>query len=208
MGNCLCASKTFRSVKLDQILLNARKHSAKQIRQIANSISVFDFTTPLLVSGNGRLIAGHGRYEAAKLLGLEKVPVIVVAGLSAARRRALGIADNQIAANATWDRKRLALEIPELTDELNVEGLDISILGFEKIEIDQIINIDCETKVADPPGEIDAKWFQPCTIWLFRERQLPLWQRPLDGRYPGHYPKLADVDPKNRSPCGERAKLQ
>ena len=143
-----------------------------RIRQIADSIVAFDFTTPLLVSEDGELIAGHGRYKAAKLLGFEKVPVIVVAGLSAARRRALGIADNQIAANATWDRKRLALEIPELTDQLNVEGLDISILGFEKIEIDQIINIDCETQVADPPRDIDPKWFQPRTIWLLGEHKL------------------------------------
>jgi ParB-like chromosome segregation protein Spo0J len=66
---------------------NSRAHSAKQIRQIANSITAFGFTNPLLVSEDGELIAGHGRYGAAKLLGLVEVPVIVIAGLSPARGR-------------------------------------------------------------------------------------------------------------------------
>ena len=65
---------------------NARTHSAKQIRQIADSIIAFGFTTPVLVGEDGELFAGHGRYAAAKLLGLEKVPAIVVAGLSPAKR--------------------------------------------------------------------------------------------------------------------------
>jgi ParB-like chromosome segregation protein Spo0J len=73
---------------------NSRTHSARQIRQIADSIVAFGFTNPLLVSEDSELIAGHGRYGAAKLLGLAEVPVIVVAGLSPAKRRALAIADN------------------------------------------------------------------------------------------------------------------
>ena len=66
---------------------NPRTHSGKQIRQIANSIVAFGFTNPLLISEDFELIAGHGRYEAAKLLGLAEVPVIIVAGLSPAKRR-------------------------------------------------------------------------------------------------------------------------
>ena len=81
---------------------NTRTHSAKQVGQIKNSMVSFGFTNPLLVSEDGELIAGHGRYEAAKELGLETVPVIVVAGLSPAKRRALAIADNKIAENAGW----------------------------------------------------------------------------------------------------------
>jgi ParB-like chromosome segregation protein Spo0J len=65
-----------------------------------------------------KLIAGHGRYLAAKLLGLTKIPVIGVGGLSAAKQRALAIADNKIAENGGWDRERLAIEIPELTELL------------------------------------------------------------------------------------------
>jgi hypothetical protein len=151
---------------------NARKHPAKQVRQIADSIVTFGFTVPLLVSDDGELIAGHGRYQAAKLLGLAEVPVIVLTGLSLAKRRALAIADNKIAENSGWDRQRLAIEIPELTDLLNVEGLDISVLGFEKIEIDEIINVDCETKVTHQAFKIDRKWFKASTVWLLGEHKL------------------------------------
>ena len=101
---------------------NTRTHSAKQIRQIRNSVIAFGFTNPLLVSEDGELIAGHGRYEAAKQLGLSDIPVLVVAGLSPAKRRALAIADNKIAENAGWDRERLAIEIPELAELLRTEG--------------------------------------------------------------------------------------
>src|SRR6266702_2656856 len=137
---------------------NSRTHSAKQIRQIANSIVAFGFTSPLLVSEDGELIAGHGRYQAAKLLGLANVPVIVVAGLSPAKRRALAIADNKIAENAGWDRERLAVEIPELTSLLSAEGLDISILGFEPVEIDQL-QTDFEEESSDPQDSVEPNWF-------------------------------------------------
>jgi ParB-like chromosome segregation protein Spo0J len=76
---------------------NARVHSKKQIRQIADSIAAFGFLVPILIDDGGVIIAGHGRYEAAVLLGLQKVPVIQVKGLSAAKRRALALADNKIA---------------------------------------------------------------------------------------------------------------
>ena len=137
-------------IKLNQ--RNSRTHSAKQIRQIANSIVAFGFTNPLLVTEDGTLIAGEGRYRAAQLLGLAKVPVIVLAGLSPARQRALAIADNKIAENAGWDRERLAIEIPELAGLLETEGLDVSILGFEAVEIDQLLT-DFEEDAADPAGQ-------------------------------------------------------
>ena len=136
---------------------NPKMHSAKQIRQIANSIVAFGFTNPLLIDEHGELIAGHGRYQAARLLGFTSVPVIVVAGLSRAKRRALAIADNKIAENSGWDRERLALEIPELTDLLSAEGLDISILGFEPVEIDQL-QTDFEEASSDPDDSIDPQW--------------------------------------------------
>jgi ParB-like chromosome segregation protein Spo0J len=144
-------------IKLNQ--RNSRTHSAKQIRQIANSIVAFGFTNSLLVSEDGTLIAGEGRYKAAQLLGLPKVPVIVLAGLSPARRRALAIADNKIAENAGWDRKRLAIEIPDLAGLLETEGLDVSILGFEAIEINQLLT-GFEEEAADPQDSIDPKWWK------------------------------------------------
>ena len=130
-----------QALPISQIKLNPRNcktHPGKQIRQIANSIVAFGFTNPLLVTEDGELIAGEGRYKAAQLLDLAKVPVIVLAGLSPARRRALAIADNKIADNSGWDRERLAIEIPELAGLLETEGLDVSILGFEAVEIDQL----------------------------------------------------------------------
>ena len=108
---------TVQTLSIGQIRLNGRNsrtHSAKQIRQIANSIVAFGFANPLLVTEDGMLIAGEGRYKAAQLLGLAKVPVIVLGGLSPAKQRALAIADNKIAENAGWNRERLAIEIPEL----------------------------------------------------------------------------------------------
>jgi ParB-like chromosome segregation protein Spo0J len=110
---CEITAASVQRKSISQIKLNSRNprtHSGKQIRQIANSIVAFGFTNPLLVSEDGELIAGHGRYKAAQLLGLAKVPVIVITGLTPAKRRALAIADNKIGENAGWDRERLAIE--------------------------------------------------------------------------------------------------
>jgi ParB-like chromosome segregation protein Spo0J len=79
---------------------NTRTHSNKQIRQIADSIATFGFVNPILIDEEGLIIAGHGRYAAAKLRGLKEVPTIELRGLSKAKRRALAIADNKIATNA------------------------------------------------------------------------------------------------------------
>ena len=86
---------------------NARTHSKKQIRQIADSILAFGFVVPLVVDENNTILLGHGRLAAAIVLGLSEVPVIVLEGLSEAKKRALLLADNKITENAGWDRKRL-----------------------------------------------------------------------------------------------------
>ena len=87
---------------------NPRTHSRAQIRQIAASIREFGFTNPLLVDEGDALIAGHGRLEAARLLGMERVPAIRLRGLSEAQKRALALADNKLAENAGRDRGLLA----------------------------------------------------------------------------------------------------
>ena len=169
-----------QELPISQIKLNPRNcktHPGRQIRQIANSIVAFGFTNPLLVTEDGELIAGEGRYKAAQLLGLAKVPVIVLAGLSPARRRALAIADNKIADNAGWDRERLAIEIPELAGLLETEGLDVSILGFEAVEIDQLAT-DFEANAADPEDRIDSNWLRdsavskPGDLWVLGPHML------------------------------------
>jgi hypothetical protein len=123
----------------------------------------FGFTNPLLITEDGTLIAGEGRYKAAQLLGLTSVPVIMLVGLSPAKLRALAIADNKIAENAGWDRERLAIEIPELAGLLETDGLDVSVLGFETIEIDQLVS-DFEENAADPQDNIDSKWLKGCVV--------------------------------------------
>src|SRR5919112_5586033 len=90
---------------------NARTHSRKQIRQIAKSIERFGFTNPVLISDEGEIVAGHGRVEAAKLLGRESVPAVRLSHLSAAERKAYVIADNKLAQNAGWDKELLAIEL-------------------------------------------------------------------------------------------------
>ncbi len=142
---------------------NARTHSKKQIRQIADSIAAFGFLVPILIDEGGLVIAGHGRYAAAKLLGLAQVPVIEVQGLSEAKRRALALADNKIGENAGWDREILAAELPELAEILVVEGLDVSITGFSAIEIDQLA-VDFEEDASDPHDAMDPEWLTAAPV--------------------------------------------
>jgi hypothetical protein len=95
---------------------NARTHSKKQIRQIADSIQRFGFTNPVLVSDDDEIMAGHGRVMAAKELGLTSVPTLKLSHLSAAERRAYVLADNKLAMNAGWDNEILATELQALID--------------------------------------------------------------------------------------------
>ncbi len=113
---------------------NPRTHSRKQLRQIAESIRTFGFTNPVLVDGQDRIIAGHGRVEAAKLLGMERVPTIRIKDMTEAQIRAYILADNKLAENAGWDRELLALELQYIA-ELEVD-FDLTVTGFEMAEID------------------------------------------------------------------------
>jgi DNA modification methylase len=150
---------------------NARTHSKKQIRQIADSIGVCGFIVPVLIDETSMLLAGHGRLEAAKLRGLKRIPAIRLDGLSEAQKRALLIADNKIAENAGWDRERLAIELPELAELLIAESLDISITGFEPVEIDQLVS-DFEENTADPADSIQTDWLSLAPV----SRPGDLWQ--------------------------------
>jgi DNA modification methylase len=133
---------------------NARTHSRKQIRQIADSIQAVGFASPVLIDEHGTLLAGHGRLEAAKLLAFKTVPAIVVDGLSEARKRALLLADNLIAQNAGWNRERLAEEFLSLPELLLEDGLDITVTGFEPAEIDAVLT-DFEDDGSDPLDDLD-----------------------------------------------------
>ena len=116
---------------------NPRSHSRRQIRQIAESIKEFGFTNPLLIDDAGGILAGHGRIEAAKLLGLETVPTIRLSDMTEPQRRAYVLVDNKLAENAGWDQELLAPELQYLT-ELELD-FDPTITGFEAAEIDILI---------------------------------------------------------------------
>jgi DNA modification methylase len=132
---------------------NARTHSKKQINQIANSMVAFGWTCPILIDEHGNIIAGVGRYLAARQLGQKRVPVIVICGLSDAEQRALALADNKIAANSGWDRAVVAAELGELATLLPECNLDLEITGFEAAEVDALV-ADFGGSERDPDDEI------------------------------------------------------
>jgi DNA modification methylase len=115
---------------------NARTHSEAQIALIAGSIREYGFTNPVLVDGENGIIAGHGRVVAARTLGLATVPVIELAHLTEAQKKAYILADNRLAEQAGWDSALLALELGDLSDL----GVDLGTLGFDAGEIDALLN--------------------------------------------------------------------
>jgi DNA modification methylase len=128
---------------------NARTHSKKQLRQIADSIERFGFTNPVLVSDDNMIIAGHGRVEAAKLIGMRQVPVRRLSHLSKDEVRAYILADNRLAENAGWDKDLLAIEFQALIDL----DFDIELLGFSAAEID--LTIDGVGNAAEADAVLD-----------------------------------------------------
>ena len=118
---------------------NSRTHFEAQVAQIAASIREFGFTNPVLIDGEGGIIAGHGRVLAARKLGLEAVPAIRIDYMTEAQKRAYVIADNKLALNAGWDDELLALELGDLKDE----GFDLSLTGFSDDELARLV-IDAE----------------------------------------------------------------
>ncbi len=95
---------------------NPRTHSPMQIRQIAESLKKFGWTNPVLIDDDDGVIAGHGRIEAAQLLGLTTVPTIRLGTMTEAEKRAYIIADNRLAELAGWDEQLLAIELQFLID--------------------------------------------------------------------------------------------
>ena len=131
---------------------NPRTHSAKQIRQIAESIRALGFTSPLLIDADDNVIAGHGRLRAAKQVGMETVPTIRLDQLSEEKARALMVADNRLAELAGWDEDLLAAELLELSKlELDFE---LEVLGFETPEIDFMIGAAPKGDEPDPADEM------------------------------------------------------
>jgi DNA modification methylase len=121
--------------KLIPYARNARTHSDEQVAQIAASIAEFGWTNPILAGSDGILIAGHARLLAARKLGMAEVPVIVLDNLTETKRRALVLADNQLALNAGWNEEMLRVELESIRDD----GFDLGIIGFSDDELADLL---------------------------------------------------------------------
>ena len=126
---------------------NARTHSDAQVAQIASSIVEYGFTAPLLVSGDGGILAGHGRLAAAQKLALDVVPVVVLDHLTPTQRRAYILADNQLTLQGGWNEELLAAELAELS----AAGFDLALTGFSDKEIDDLLGDADPGDETNPP---------------------------------------------------------
>ncbi|MBQ9396018.1 MAG: site-specific DNA-methyltransferase [Proteobacteria bacterium] len=153
---------------------NARTHSPEQIAKLAGSIKEFGFLSPVVISADGGILAGHGRVMAAQKLGLAEIPCIMENHLTETQRRAFLLADNRLALDAGWDNDMLALELKDLAD-LN---FDLNMLGFTEDELSALQNIgddlpdiptdDEPVTVEDTPNPVT----QPGDVWLLGEHRL------------------------------------
>lgn len=156
------AAETSGTIKIEQrktadlipFARNSRTHSDEQVAQIAASISEFGFTNPILTDGKNGIIAGHGRLQAARKLGMDQVPTIALDGLTEAQKRAYVIADNKLALNAGWDMELLSSEIAGLGED----GFDLSLLGFNEAELAALLAEKTEgltdpDDVPEPPAD-------------------------------------------------------
>lgn len=165
---------------------NSRTHSRAQVEALARSISEYGFTNPILVADGDVVIAGHGRLQAAKSLGMGNVPTIKLSGLSEAQKRALVLADNRIALDAGWDVEMLRVELADLRDD----GFDLSLTGFSVEELDNLLAPPVDERDPDDapavPSEPKSK---PGDIYLLGPHRLivgdstdvAVLQRVMDG---------------------------
>ena len=152
---------------------NAKTHGADQVAKIAGSMAQFGWTVPVLVAGDGEVIAGHGRILAATQLGLTEAPVIVLDHLTEAQRRAYRIADNKLTELGAWDEALLAGELQELL----AEDFDLSVVGFSDAELDELLagdgdadgTRDGEDEVPETPVDPVSR---PGDLWLLGPHRL------------------------------------
>jgi DNA modification methylase len=149
---------------------NARTHDDDQVAQIAASIVEFGWTNPILVDAEGGIVAGHGRLLAARKLGLDTVPVVVLGHLTPAQRRAYVIADNKLALNAGWNEELLSSEL----HALNGEGFDLGLTGFSDAELNALLAPLGDETEADGDGD-DAADDMPAPSRESVTRRGDLW---------------------------------
>jgi DNA modification methylase len=149
---------------------NARTHSDGQVAQIAASIREFGFINPVIIDGQGGIVAGHGRVMAARKLGLVEVPTLEVSHLTDAQRKAYILADNKLALNAGWDVDLLKVELTEL----QADGFDLGLIGFGTDELDSLL-VD-KTEGLTDPDEVPEAPAKPVSelgdVWLLGKHRI------------------------------------
>lgn len=165
---------------------NARTHPEHQIKQLCSNIERFGFYNPVIVDERGNIIAGHGRIMAARELGLETVPTILVSNLTDIERRALVLADNKISLNAAWDLEKVREELSALADS----DFELELTGFLDHEIDSLL----ESSADILPADIEANYVPVLATQQRsqeREREIP-YQEPEPTEL--RAPKVSDDD--------------
>jgi DNA modification methylase len=150
---------------------NARLHSEADIDKLADSLRRWGWTNPVLVDEHGVLIAGHGRIRAAAKLGLTSIPVMVARGWSEEETRAYRLADNQLAARASWDFEQLRNEV----HELGFADFDVNLIGFEPDQLETILAGLGSSGLTDPDSvpEVPAQPVtQPGDLWLLGDHRV------------------------------------
>lgn len=154
---------------------NARTPSRKQLRQIGESIRTFGFTNPVLIDAANTILAGHGRIEAAKLIGMSHVPCVRLEHMTPDQKRAYVLADNKLALNAGWDEELLAEELQAM---MGIEdlGFDIGVTGFELGEIDTLITGLSVEEPGDPEDDVlpaaAPRRVHPGDVWQLGRHRL------------------------------------
>jgi DNA modification methylase len=156
--------------KLIPYAKNSRTHSDDQIAEIADSITEFGFTNPVLIDESSNIIAGHGRVLAATTLGLDKIPTITLKHLTETQKRAYIIADNKLALNAGWDFDALKFELKGLDSD----GFDLSLIGFDEMELADLFEETTEGLVDEDatPEPPDEPVTRPGDLWVLGRHRL------------------------------------
>lgn len=155
---------------------NAKTHNEKQLQALAASIKAFGFNSPVLIDETDSIIAGHGRIEAAKIIGLTEVPVIRLSHLSEVQKRAYRLADNKISELGGWNEDVLRLELSELETLCN--DFDLTLSGFDSVELDVLL--DDSSKEKKPNEKLNNVPFvseddvitKPGDVWLLGKHRV------------------------------------
>ena len=156
---------------------NARTHSPEQVAKIAGSIKEFGFLSPVIISKDGGIIAGHGRVMAAQKLGIKKIPCVEESHLSETQKRAYILADNRLALDAGWDDDMLKLELEDLKEK----DFDLDLIGFADeqinnfLSLDSILDDECNGEGGEEQVDIDEETesiTEDGNIWILGEHRL------------------------------------